>query len=62
MIRDSVAREARDSIYAAAARPVHHRSVNVRVPFSSLSPIVLFQFVIIATITFITLTITDLSA
>ena len=25
-IRDSVARDARDSIYAAASRPVHHRS------------------------------------
>ena len=31
VIRDSVARDARDTIYAAASRPVHHRSVNVRV-------------------------------
>jgi len=35
VIRDSVAREARDSIYAAAARPVHHRDLSAHLPFGS---------------------------
>merc|ERR1712130_192053 len=35
MSRDSVARDARDSIYAAASRPVYHRDLSAHLPFGS---------------------------